>query len=93
MYIEFYLPGDRGLDFSENVMQFIRQNILQSVDAWASRYEIKYRSKAVRKALRLTFDNDSYYTLFVTTWQPPQVGRIHEWWFTYRIVDPMNTRQ
>lgn len=93
MYIEFYLPNDQALNFSENVIHFIRQSIIQSVDSWSNRYGIAYRTKAVRKALRLTFDHDSHYTLFVTSWQPPQVGRIHKWWFTYRIVDPMNTQQ
>jgi hypothetical protein len=88
MYIEFYVPDDKAQTISANVLHFIRQNVLVAVDAWANRYGIAYRSKAVRNTLRVTFDQDSYYTLFATTWQPPQA--INAWWFTYRIVDPMN---
>jgi hypothetical protein len=93
MYIEFYLPNDSALNFSTNVVNFIQQSIIQSVDAWSGKHGIAYRSKLLRKTLRITFDHDSYYTLFVTSWCPPQVGQIHEWWFTYRIVEPMSTRQ
>jgi hypothetical protein len=93
MYIEFYLPDDIATTGSSNVIQFIRKNIVESVDDWAKRYDVAYRRKTVKNVLRITFDHDSYYTLFATSWQPPQVGKMHQWWFTYRIVEPMSTWQ
>lgn len=87
MYIEFRW----GDDFSPEVIAFLRQTVLNYIDPWADRYGIRYRTKAVKNTLRITFDEDSYYTLFVTSWTPPQVGR-YQSWFGYRVVAPMNTR-
>jgi len=89
MYIEFYLPDDIAMTGSSNVTQFIRKAIVDSVETWAKRYSVAYRRKTVKNVLRITFDHDSHYTLFVTSWQPPQVGEMHQWWFAYRIVEPM----
>jgi hypothetical protein len=88
MYIEFRWNNE----FSSNVIDFMRQAVLNSVDLWAERFGVRYRTKVVKNVLRITFDDDSYYTLFVTSWRPPPVGQLHEWWFDYRIVEPMNTR-
>ena len=88
MYIEFRWSSE----FSPNVIGFMRQTVLDSIDPWADRFGVQYRTKTVKNTLRITFDEDSHYTLFVTSWRPPGVGKLHEWWFDYRIVEPMNTR-
>ena len=88
MYIEFRWNDT----LSPNVIDFLRQTVLDSIDPWADRFGIQYRTKAIKNTLRITFDEDSYYTLFVTSWRSPPLGQVRDWWFDYRIVEPMNTR-
>jgi hypothetical protein len=85
MYIEFSWPDQ----ISHKVIVFISDAIKDHVALWADRHGIKHRSKLVKRRLRITLDQDSHYTLFVTSWTPPQVGKIHDWWFDYQIVEPM----
>jgi hypothetical protein len=83
MYIEFYLAP------STISVVVVKQIISDEIDCWANRYDILYRTKIVRQTLRLTFDQDSYYTLFVTTWKPPKIPNMPEWQIRYCIVEPM----
>jgi hypothetical protein len=83
MYIEFYLAP------SNIIGVVVKQTILDEIDRWANRYSVLYRTKIVRHTLRLTFDQDSYYTLFVTSWKTPKIPNMPEWQVTYCVVEPM----
>lgn len=71
----------------------VKQTILDEIDGWANRHSVLYRTKIVRQTLRLTFDQDSYYTLFVTSWKTPKIPNMPEWQVTYCVVEPMARSQ
>jgi hypothetical protein len=74
MYIEFSLPSE-----------FVRNKL----SAWAAKYNIKYRTKAFKYTLRVTFDSDESYTLFAMTWVPDPK---HPSWTNYRLVTDLNNK-
>ena len=73
MYIEFQLSSDL---------------VRNKLNAWAIKYNIKYRTKVFKYTLRVTFDSDESYTLFAMTWNPGQNELLK-----YSLIEPMKTRQ
>ena len=71
MFVEFKLPQDESYGY---VLNLIRLDIVD----WATRYNIPYTQKTIKYTHRLAFDQDSYYTVFATTWNSN---------FEYRIID------
>ena len=82
MYIEFALPQYR-------LHAFALTSILQKLQEWGSHYDVKYRTKINKQHLRLTFDDDAYYTLFIVSWTPKSD---HEFWTNYRVVRDLNNK-
>lgn len=74
MYIEFRLSSDL---------------VRTKLNAWAVKYNIKYRTKVFKYTLRVTFDSDESYTLFAMTWVPHSE---HPEWTTYRLVTDLNNK-
>ena len=74
MYIEFQLSSDL---------------VRNKLNAWAIKYNIKYRTKVFKYTLRVTFDSDESYTLFAMTWVPhPEYPE----WTNYRLVTDLNNK-
>jgi hypothetical protein len=74
MYIEFKLSSDL---------------VRTKLNAWAVKYNIKYRTKVFKYTLRVTFDSDESYTLFAMTWVPHPD---HPEWTTYCLVTDLNNK-
>jgi hypothetical protein len=74
MYIEFWLSSDL---------------VRNKLNAWAVKYNIKYRTKVVKYTLRVTFDSDDSYTLFALTWVPDPE---HPEWTSYRLITDLNNK-
>ena len=74
MYIEFQLSSDL---------------VRNKLNAWAVKYNIKYRTKAFKYTLRVTFDSDESYTLFAMTWVPDPK---HPSWTNYRLITDLNNK-
>ena len=74
MYIEFRLSSDL---------------VRTKLNAWAVKYNVKYRTKVFKYTLRVTFDSDESYTLFAMTWVPhPE----HQEWTSYRLITDLNNK-
>jgi hypothetical protein len=85
MYIEFALPGGSG----GMAAAMASQKLDQAIKAWASRYEIEYRTKNVKYKKRVTFDDERCYEFFLLTWQPVDQ---QNFWTTYRLVTDLNNK-
>jgi len=85
MYIEFYLPPERGGLLPHQV----RNRISVELRNWATKHNISYKEKTVKLIHRITFDDDRYYVFFNLTWHPP--GQQH-WWRDYRIIRDLNNK-
>lgn len=93
MYIEF--------DWTDLVLTadivMINRMIDKQLVRWATKYNIDYKTKFVKCKYRVTFEDDRYYTLFATTWNPTalQLNPVHPWEtsmnqiYQYRLVEPM----
>lgn len=79
MYIEFRLPTGAGGMAAGHAAAMIRQNI----KAWAGKYNITYKIKAVKYTLRLCFESEENYAFFQLSWNPD-----HSYAQNYTLVYP-----
>ena len=68
MYIEFRLPTGGG----GGGAQYTNWAIIQKLAKWAEKYNVKYTKKNIKYSLRVTFDDESAYSLFAMTWTGPE---------------------
>lgn len=66
MYIEFRLPTGAGGMAAGHALALIKKDI----EAWAQKYNIKYKTKLHKYTYRLSLSNDKEYTQFAVTWEP-----------------------
>lgn len=83
MYIEFLLP-DRLPSRAACVAA-----VVDYLELWSARYKVAYKTKTVKNTFRVTFDHNSYYTLFATTWVLPDAAQLGSQRVDYHIVEPM----
>jgi hypothetical protein len=72
MLIEFYLDYDY-------ILQIEYYLLLDAIDEWSRKNDIKYSIKRKNDILRLCFDDDKYYHWFVMSWPETKVR--------YKVVD------
>ena len=82
MYIEFRLPTGAGGAAAASAHTIL----VELLQLWSDRYNIPYRKKTIKLTVRVTFDDDRYYTFFATTWT-------HSHWQDFRIISDLNNRQ
>lgn len=89
MYIEFSLPpGPAAFVACEQILQHIEQ--------WSQAHYIPYRSKAIKRSIRLTFDQDQYYSFFMMSWRPPKdrssLITDQSFWQNFRLITDLNNK-
>lgn len=84
MYIEFALPTGAGGQAAQYVSHLIRLEL----QAWAKKYDVKYQSKSWKYTIRVTFDDNSIYSLFAMTWMPT-ADNFTSYLSNYRLIEPM----
>ena len=85
MYIEFQLPmGAGGM-----AAQYTNSAINRNLDQWSNRYGIAYNKKIHKHTVRVTFDNEDFYSFFALTWNPTAENMLH-YLTNYRLIEPMN---
>lgn len=80
MYIEFKLE--------EPSAGFANRRIVSALHEWSDRYNIPYNTKLHKYMRRVTFDDDTHYTLFSMTWNPKNQRFLDKW----RIVSDLNNK-
>ena len=83
MYIEFRLPTGAGGQAAAHANYMLKQKLEQ----WSALYGIHLRRKTVKYTVRVTFDDDRFYTYFATTWKSANS------WQDFRIISDLNNRQ
>ena len=85
MYLEFRLPTGAGGMAAQYTYGALRRNIRE----WANRYQVeKYQEKVVKYTVRLTFDDESLYSLFAMTWSPT-AEQMLSYLKNYKLIEPM----
>ena len=84
MYIEFRLPEGPGM-----TTQMANNIITHYLHEWSDRYNIPYNVKNVKYYKRITFDDDTHYSLFAMTWNPDRKFHALSRW---RIVSDLNNK-
>ena len=85
MYIEFQLPmGAGGM-----AAQYTNSVISRNLDQWSNRYGIAHIKKIHKYTVRVTFDNEDFYSFFALTWNPTAENMLH-YLTNYRLIEPMN---
>jgi len=84
MYIEFQLPnGAAG-----QAAAYINHQIIKALHEWSDRYNIPYNTKLHKYIRRVSFDDDTHYSLFAMTWNPANHPFLSRW----RIVSDLNNK-
>jgi hypothetical protein len=78
MYIEFSFEDSQSLII-------IRKELIN----WSQKYAIKCSEKLIKRTYRVTFDNDTTYSLFAMTWNPDKKYHALGRW---RIVSDLNNK-
>jgi hypothetical protein len=78
MYIEFNLSSGHAATVIDDHLR-----------AWSEQYKILYKTKVVKYKKRVTFENDTYYSLFALTWNPDNKLYVLGRW---RIVSDLNNK-
>ena len=78
MYIEFNIPHDWDWKHTGYV-----EKLKLYIHLWTEQHNIKYRTKQVKSVLRMTFDDDKYYTLFTLTWDKG---------ISFRLITDLNNK-
>ena len=81
MYLEFRLPQGAGGAAAGMALVILRQKLAK----WSENHKISYTSKVHKYTYRISFDDDSLYTFFLSSWNTE--GNT---WFKPEIKDPMN---
>jgi hypothetical protein len=82
MYIEFSLPNGPAGAYANRL-------ITAALHEWSDRYNIPYNTKLHKLTRRVTFDDDSSYSLFAMTWNPDKKFQYLGRW---RIVSDLNNK-
>jgi len=77
MYIEFKIEAH---EFS-----YTHPAIAECLAIWASKHNVRYKEKFIKRNIRVTFDDDKHYTLFALTWDPG-------FRTNYRIIRDLNNK-
>lgn len=82
MYIEFRLPtGGGGMG-----AQYVNWQIRQKLEEWAERYNVEYTTKNIKYTLRVTFEDESLYSLFALTFILPKEAGSYT---NYRLIETL----
>ena len=85
MYIEFSLPNGSAGQAAAYSLILIRKGLV----TWGQKYNIHYLEKTIKYTHRVTFNDDTHYSLFAMTWNPDKkfyaLGR-------WRIVSDLNNK-
>lgn len=84
MYIEFRLPTGAG----GMAAQYTYAKLGSNLKAWAEQYQIPYNKKNHKYTVRVTFDDDKYYSLFAMTWNPTAENML-SYLKDYKLIEPM----
>jgi hypothetical protein len=85
MYIEFKLPQESAGQAAAHALLIIRKELVN----WATKYSIEYTEKTIKYTHRVTFDDDSSYSLFAMSWNPAKKSYALGRW---RIVSDLNNK-
>jgi hypothetical protein len=77
MYIEFNIEAH---EFTHK-----HASISLALIDWGNRHNIQYKDKTIKRNIRVTFDDDRYYTLFALTWNPG-------FRTNYRVIRDLNNK-
>jgi hypothetical protein len=80
MYIEFSLNPD---------IDHVNRIVTRALHEWSDRYNIPYNVKNIKYTKRITFDDDTHYSLFAMTWNPDKKYHALSRW---RIVSDLNNK-
>ena len=61
------------------------RDIMEEIDNWAKRYDVRYSYKSIKLHHRVAFDKDKDYTLFQLTWSP--ADQETRPWLRYQIIN------
>lgn len=89
MYLEFHLPRIIAGGPSGGVALWAVEIIRNELDQWSREHGYPHVNKIHKNTLRVTFNSDSAYSLFVLSWQPKIE---HRFWADYRIITDLNNR-
>lgn len=84
MYIEFDLPqgaGGMAAQYANNILN-------RELHTWSDLHNIPYNKKIHKYTVRVTFDQDKYYSFFAMTWAPKS-KKFSSYVQNYRFVEPM----
>lgn len=85
MYIEFSLPRGAGGTHAAQASYIIER----ALEIWAEQYRVSYKTKIIKQTKRVTFDDDTYYSLFAMTWN---LEREYVTLGRWRIVSDLNNK-
>jgi len=85
MYIEFSLPDGSAGQTAAYSLVLIRKGLIE----WGLKYEIPYSEKTIKYTHRVTFNDDTHYSLFAMTWNPDKKFYVLGRW---RIVSDLNNK-
>lgn len=80
MYLEFNLPSGAGGAAAGMALVILRRKLAK----WSKHHNISYTSKVYKYTFRISFDNDTTYTFFMSSWDNED-----NIWFKPKIKDPM----
>ena len=77
MYIEFNIEAHE--------FTYKHASISLALIDWGNQHNIQYKDKTIKRNIRVTFDDDRYYTLFALTWNPG-------FRTNYRVIRDLNNK-
>ena len=77
MYIEFKIESYEFVH--------LHSSIQLELAARARKHNIEYKEKTIKHNIRVTFNDDRYYTLFALTWNP-------RFRANYRVIRDLNNK-
>ena len=84
MYLEFRLPTGAG----GMAAQYTNSVLNRNLHAWSDKYGIPYNKKIHKYTVRVTFDDDQYYSVFAMTWNPVS-DQMLSYLKNYKLIEPM----
>ena len=79
MYLEFSFPNTPG-----GTAAYAYEYLISDLATWSDQHNIAYRKKYIKYCVRVTFDDDTFYSFFAITWNPK-----YSQYFDYCVIDPM----
>lgn len=84
MYIEFQLPTGAG----GMAAQYVNSVLNRNLHDWSDKYQIPYNKKLHKYTVRVTFDDDTHYSIFAMTWNPTAESLL-SYIKDYKLIEPM----